>query len=147
VIRGVRPVKLCSELGFLLREARRRTGPERTDGVDVPEAEQRARGTSVQASALAKKCFILQLWCVSFAGVASFCDPEALEAANNSAFLRNERIDRRTVASFRFSRTVIFKWTITLFICTVILRGELDKIYFYANLCCFCISALSQRVA
>lgn len=67
-------------------------------------------------------------------GIVSCCDLEALEMANNSACFWNECIDQKTIASFLFSRMVIFKWTITLFICTVILREELQKTYFYVNL-------------
>lgn len=57
--------------------------------IDVPEAEQWARGPLVWASALARY-FILQLWCVSFVGVVSHCDLEASDMVTNSAFLWNE---------------------------------------------------------
>lgn len=104
---------------------------KRMYAIDVPEAEQWARGPLVWPSAFTKKSFILQLQRLSFAGIVSRCDLEALEMANNSACFWNECIDQKTIAGFPFSRMVIFKWTIILFICTVFLREELQKTYFY----------------
>lgn len=49
----------------------------------------------------------------------------------NSARLWNKRVHPKTVASCKFSPMVIFKWTTILFICTVILRGELQKALFF----------------
>lgn len=41
-------------------------------------------------------------------------------------------MDTETLLPSSFPQTVLFKWTVTLFICTVILR-ELQNFYFYAS--------------